>query len=81
MDLNVRGVPDEAHAELVRRAGAAGVSLRAYVVGVLVDHCALPTVERWLDSLAALRPAGDRVETLEALRAAREEDDEAVAGA
>ena len=43
-------------AQLVRRADAAGMSLRAYVIEILHRHAALPTLEEWLDEVRADPP-------------------------
>jgi plasmid stability protein len=80
VNLNVRDLPDEVHAVLVRRAGARGMSLRAYVVEVLTAHCALPTVEEWLSDLNRLPAARDRRSGAAAVRAAREDRDADLAG-
>lgn len=74
-NLHVRDVPDEAHAALVARAERAGMSLRRYTIEVLEKHCALPTLEDWLDGLAALPPAEGGMSAAEAVRRSREEDD------
>ena len=42
--VQVRDVPDGVHATLVRRAAAGGQSLQEYVLAVLTDHAATPTV-------------------------------------
>jgi hypothetical protein len=55
--LYVREVPDEVHATLLRRAGARGLSLRQYVVSVLADHCALPSMDEWLEGAGGLPTA------------------------
>jgi hypothetical protein len=59
MDLHVRGVPDQVHAVLVRRAAERGMSLRAYLVDLLSTHAAAPTMEEWLDVVHALPRVGD----------------------
>lgn len=77
-NLHVREVPDEVHAALVARAERAGMSLRQYTIEVLEEHCALPTLEDWLDGLAALAPAEGGMSAAEAVRLSREEDDSEV---
>lgn len=56
VNMHIRDVDDEIHEELVRRAEAAGTSLRAYVVGVLRQHTALPSLDEWLDDVLADPP-------------------------
>ena len=51
VSMHIRDLDEPTHQELVRRADAAGVSLRAYVVEILHRHTALPTVEDWLDEV------------------------------
>lgn len=54
----IRNLPDEVHAGLVRRAGAADQSVTAYVRQVLTDHTRALSVEEWLARVEALAPAG-----------------------
>lgn len=56
VNLHIRELDEETHAELARRAEAAGMSLRAYVIEVLRDHAALPTLGAWLDEVRAEPP-------------------------
>jgi hypothetical protein len=51
------------------------MSLRQYVIEVLADHVALPTLDDWLDGLAALPPVELGAPAAEAVRASREADD------
>lgn len=46
--MHIRDVDDEIHEELVRRAEASGMSLRAYVIDVLRAHTALPSFDEWV---------------------------------
>ena len=48
VNMHIRDLDEPTHRELVRRADAAGMSLRSYVVEVLHRHAALPTLEEWL---------------------------------
>lgn len=80
-NLNVREVPDRVHRVLVRRAAARGMSLRQYTIEVLEAHCEQPTMDEWLDDLKQLKPARKPISGARAVRAARDEDDEKVAGA
>lgn len=77
--LHIRGVPDDVHETLARRAEAQGASLTAYVTEVLEKHCALPTMDEWLEEVETLRPV-DGISGADAVRCAREEDDEGIAG-
>lgn len=54
--MHIRDLDEPTHEELVRRAGAAGMSLRAYVIGVLQRHASLPTLDAWLDEVRARPP-------------------------
>ncbi|MGY1690335.1 FitA-like ribbon-helix-helix domain-containing protein [Geodermatophilus sp. SYSU D01105] len=53
--LQVRHVPDDVHAELSRRAAAAGVSLSEYVLRELERVAARPPVEEVLARSASRR--------------------------
>lgn len=75
MSLHIRDLPDDVHARLTARAEASGRSLRRYVIDVLSGHCALPTMEEWLDELDALPTAAADADGVELVRAAREADD------
>jgi plasmid stability protein len=79
MDVLIRGLPDEVHAELARRAAAEDKSLRAYLREVLTEHVAVPSMAQWLQRLRDLGPthAGGPTGT-ELVAAARDEDDELV---
>lgn len=79
--LHVRDVPDDLHAVLSTRAEREGMSLRGYVLRVLADHAALPTLDEWLDGLARKPPATLATSGAEAVRAAREADDEEILAA
>ena len=71
--LQVRDVPDEAHAVLRRRAAAAGQSLQEYVRALLVRSTERPTVTEVMER--AGRGAGGRVgfgAATEALRGDRD---------
>ena len=75
MDMHVRDVPAAVHATLVARAASRHMSLRAYVAEVLTQHCALPTVEEWLESVESLPPAAYAGSAADALAAERAERD------
>lgn len=79
MDVLIRDLPDEVHAELARRAAASDMSLRAYLREVLSEHVALPSMQEWLQrvrELGPVRPGGPT--GAELVAAARTEDDELV---
>lgn len=48
VNMHIRDLDAGTHGELVRRAEAAGMSLRAYVIDVLQKHASLPTLDDWL---------------------------------
>lgn len=52
--IQVKGVPDEVHATLRRRAATAGQSLQEYLLARLVDDAHTPTLDE------VLGRAGDR---------------------
>lgn len=72
-DLLIRDLPAATHAELKRRAEEAGMSLQAYVTGLLEQHTARPTIREWLRSLDEL-PRHPDISGAEAVRAGREDD-------
>lgn len=81
MDVLIRGLPDEVHAELTRRAAAQDKSLRAYLREVLTEHVTVPSMEQWLGRLRELGP--NQVggpSGAELVAAARAEDDAMVDG-
>lgn len=76
MDVLIRDLPTEIHAELTRRAAAEDKSLRAYVREVLAEHVAVPSMDQWLGHLRDLGPNHVGGPTGSALvAAARAEDD------
>jgi hypothetical protein len=79
MDVLIRGLPDQVHAELARRAAASEMSLRAYLRVVLSDHVAVPSMSDWLQRVRDLGPvpAGGATGP-ELVAAARAQDDELV---
>jgi hypothetical protein len=56
-NVQVRDVPDEVHAVLVRRAERAGQSLQQYLAGQLAALAETPTLDEVLDRVEA-RPKG-----------------------
>lgn len=75
VNLHVRNVPEEVHERLIRRAERKGMSLRQYTIDVLAEHCALPTLDDWLEEFHRLAPARTSVSGAEAVEASREDDD------
>ncbi len=79
MDVLIRDLPDEVHAELVRRAATEDKSLRSYLRGVLTEHVAAPSMEQWLQRLRDLGPTHvGGPNGAELVAAARAADDELV---
>ena len=79
MDVLIRDLPDEVHAELARRAAASDMSLRAYLREVLSDHVAVPSMGEWLQRVRDLGPvAASDASGPELVAAARAQDDELV---
>ncbi len=79
MDVLIRDLPPQVHAELTRRAAAADKSLRAYLREVLADHVAMPSMQQWLEQVRDLEPiAGNAPSGAALIAAARDEDDELV---
>lgn len=54
--LQLKNVPEEVHAELRRRADAEHVSLRDYVLRILVRELELPTMAEWLEQVRSDEP-------------------------
>lgn len=54
------------------------MSLRQYTIEVLAEHCALPTLDEWLDELHELAPVETSMSAAEAVEDSRREDDLAV---
>ena len=79
MDVLIRDLPVEVHAELIRRAAVEDKSLRAYLREVLTEHVAVPSMDQWLGHLRGLGPnhAG-RPTGAELVADARAEDDELI---
>jgi plasmid stability protein len=79
MDVLIRDLPDDVHAELTRRAAARDMSLRAYVRELLSDHVAVPSMDDWLQRVRNLGSvaATDRSGAAH-VAAARADDDELV---
>lgn len=79
MDVLIRDLPNDVHAELARRAAANDMSLRAYLRHVLSEHVAVPSMDEWLHQVRAFGPAHEGGPTgAELVGATRAEDDELV---
>lgn len=77
MDVLIRDLPAEVHAELTRRAAVADKSLRAYLREVLTEHVAVPSMDTWLEHLRELGPNhADGPTGAELVADARAEDDD-----
>ncbi|HEX5584784.1 FitA-like ribbon-helix-helix domain-containing protein [Gaiella sp.] len=73
--IQVRNVPDDVHAELKARAARRGVPLSEYVLRLIEDDLARPTLEEALERIAQLpRPRAARrgADLVRAARAERE---------
>ncbi len=76
VNMHIRDLDEPTHRELVRRAHAAGVSLRSYVIEVLHRHTALPTVGRWLDEVRADPPLpGEGADSVTLVKEGRQDSD------
>lgn len=76
MDVLIKNLPDQVHAELAARAAARHMSLRAYLRAVLSDHVAVPSMEDWLQRVRELGPLHEGGPTgPDVVAAARAEDD------
>ncbi len=71
--LQVRNVPEDVHAELRRRAQAAGVSLSEYVLRELERVAARPLIEEVLARSASRRLDISMADVVETIRAERPE--------
>jgi plasmid stability protein len=78
VDVLIRDLPDDVHAELTRRAASRDMSLRAYVREVLSDHVAVPSMDEWLRRVRDLGAVLPGPTGPELVAAARTEDDEHV---
>jgi antitoxin FitA len=70
-NIQVRDVPAEVHAALVRRAELAGQSLQQYLAAQLTALAATPTLDEMLDRIAQ-RPKG-RLSRRDAIAAVEDE--------
>lgn len=80
MDVLIRDLPAEVHAELARRAAARDMSLRAYLREVLAQHVAVPSLADWLQRVRDLGPTDAGGPTGPELVAAARAEDEHLLG-
>jgi len=71
--IQVKGVPDDVHATLRRRAAAAGMSLQEYLLARLCEDTSTPTLDEVLDRAGGR--AGGRAPLKSAVKAVRAERD------
>jgi hypothetical protein len=74
MDMLIRNLPGDVHAELVRRADARDMSLRAYVVEVLSEHVGRITMHEWVERVRSRPPVESELTGADWVRLGREED-------
>jgi post-segregation antitoxin (ccd killing protein) len=73
-DLQIRGVPVALRERLRRRASVKGLSMSQYVIEMLKDDLARPTVAEWVAEVGKLPPVDFGGETsAELVRAGRRE--------
>ena len=73
-DLQIRGVPVALREQLRRRASRKGLSMSQYVIEMLRDDLARPTVAEWVADVGKLPPVDFGGETsAELVRAGRRE--------
>jgi hypothetical protein len=73
-NIQIKNVPDELHAELRRRAGEKGLTIRDYVLLLIEKDLRLPTKRQWLAELDRRRPEQPgQTSGVEAVRGARED--------
>ncbi|MGH3929117.1 MAG: hypothetical protein ACRDTF_03985 [Pseudonocardiaceae bacterium] len=70
-NVQVKGVPEEVHAELRRRASARGWTVRDYLLDLITRDQQRPTREEWLARLHQLPPV--EVSGADLVREARQE--------
>ena len=71
--IQIRNVPDELHRKLKARAALQGKSLSDYLLQTIAEAAERPSVEEWRARLRTREPMNLRDETLEILRAERDE--------
>ena len=83
--ITIRDVPPAVHERLARRAATRGQSLQQYLVDLLTQATATPTMDEWLAEVDALHatfdPAVDRTfDTVAHLRATHQERGDHLSG-
>ncbi|HEY3143534.1 MAG TPA: hypothetical protein VGJ86_20530 [Acidimicrobiales bacterium] len=71
--VQIKDVPDKVHAELRRRAAAAGQSLQEYLLGHLIEEVSHPPLNEVLDRAGGR--SGGRLSFTEAATAVRRDRD------
>ena len=84
-NITIREVPPEVHARLAQRAAKRGQSLQQYLVDLLTQLTAAPTMDEWLEEVDALHatfdPTIDRTfDTVAYLKASHEERGDRLSG-
>lgn len=84
-NITIRDVPPEVHEVLARRAAQRGQSLQQYLVSVLTQITAQPTMGEWLEELSEMHatwdPTIDRsFDTVTHLQESHRERDARIAG-
>lgn len=74
-NIQIKNVSPEVHAELRRRAGEAGLTIRDYVLWLIEKDQRIPTKQDWLDQLAEVEPVDTGESAVEMVQRAREEAD------
>ena len=62
--IQIRNVPDELHAELIRRAALESMSLSSYLMRELARIAERPTLDEWLKRVARRKPMNVSAETV-----------------
>lgn len=70
-NLQIRDVPEPIHDELRQRAAARGISLRDYMLELILRDQARPSVGDWRESLRSLKPVRTKKSAAELVRASR----------
>jgi plasmid stability protein len=70
-NLQIKNVPEEVHAELRHRAAARQTTARDYVLDLIVQDQAVPTMQDWLNAIRSDAPL-QGVPEREAARLVRE---------
>jgi antitoxin FitA len=70
--IQIRHVPDDVHRTLKIRAARAGLSLSDYLRQEVEEIARRPTLDEWLEELAADEPVSPPESAADAVRAERE---------